>query len=54
VIYPSEFPIEFGDFDNTSKYFGHEKLTHPSKKVSPKIEPSKEWLLDVKHSSEAI
>ena len=41
VIYPSEFPIKFGDFSNTSKYFGHEKLSCPSKEVSPKIEPSK-------------
>ena len=54
VIYPSEFAIEFGDFDNTSKYFGHKKLTRPSKEVSPKIEPSKEWLLVVKCSSKAI
>ena len=42
VIYPSEFPIEFGDFGNTSKYFGHEKLARASEEVSPKIEPSKE------------
>ena len=40
MIYPSEFSIEFRDFGNTSKYFGHEKLTRPSKEVSPKIEPS--------------
>jgi len=39
VIYPSEFSIEFGDFGNTSNYFGHKKLTRPSKEVSPKIEP---------------
>ena len=42
-IHPSEFPIEFEDFGNTSKYFGHKKLTHPSEEVFPKIEPSKEW-----------
>ena len=54
VIYPSVFPIDFGDFGNTSKYFGHEKLTRPSEEVSPKIEPSKEWLLEVKRSSKAI
>jgi hypothetical protein len=54
VIYPSKFPIKFGDFGNTLKYFGHKKLTCPSKEVSPKIEPSKEWLLKVKCSSEAI
>jgi len=54
VIYPLEFRIEFKDFSNISKYFGHEKLSRPSEEVSPKIEPSKEWLLEVKHSSEAI
>ena len=54
VIYPSEFPIKFRDFGNTSKYFGHVKLTCPSEEVTPKIEPSKEWLLEVKHSSKAI
>lgn len=53
-IYPSEFPIEFGDFSNTSKYFGHKNLSRPSEEVSPKIEQSKEWLLEVKHSSEVI
>ena len=42
VIYPSEFPIEFGDFVNTSEYFGHKKLTRRSKEVSPKMEPSME------------
>ena len=54
MIYPSEFPIELGDFGNTLKYFGHEKLTRPSEEVSPKIEPSKKRLLEVKHSFEAI
>jgi hypothetical protein len=54
LIYPSEFPIKFGDCGNTSKYFGHEKLSRPFEEVSPKVEPSKEWLLEVKHSSEAI
>jgi hypothetical protein len=54
VIYPSEFPIKFRDFGNTSKYFGHKKLKHPIEKVSPKIESSKEWLLEVKRSSEVI
>ena len=54
VIYPSEFFIEFEDFGNTSKYFGHEKLSCPSEEVFPKIEPSKEWLLEVKCSSKAI
>jgi hypothetical protein len=54
MLHPSEFPIEFRDYGNTLKYFGHEKLSRPSKEVSPKVEPSKEWLLEVKHSSEAI
>ena len=51
VIYPSEFPIEFGDFVNTSEYFGHKKRT---KEVSPKVEPSKQWLMKVRRSSKAI
>jgi hypothetical protein len=36
------------------KYFGHEKLTCPSKKVSPEIELAKGWLLEVKRSFEGI
>jgi hypothetical protein len=48
LIYPSEFPIKFGDFGNTSKCFGHEKLPCPIKEVFLKIEPSKEWLLGIK------
>ena len=39
VIHPSEFPIKFWDYGNTSKYFGLKKLTCPSEEVSPKIEP---------------
>jgi hypothetical protein len=31
--------MKFRDFGNTSKYVGHEKLTHPSEEVSLKIEP---------------
>jgi hypothetical protein len=54
VIYPLEFPIEFRDYGNTSKLFRHEKLTQPHEEVFPKIEPSKEWLMEVKRSSEAI
>jgi hypothetical protein len=53
-IHPSEFPIKLGDFGNTLKYFGHEKLKRPIEEVSLIIEPSKEWLLEVKRSSEAI
>ena len=50
VIHPSEFRIEFEDYGNTSKLFWH----NPHEEVFPKIEPSKEWLMEVKHSSEAI
>jgi hypothetical protein len=54
LIHPLEFPIEFGDFGNTAKYFGHKKLTRPAEEVFPIIEPSKEWLLEEKSSSKAI
>ena len=40
LIHPSEFPIKFKDYGNTSKYLWHEKHI---KEVSPKVEPSKEW-----------
>jgi hypothetical protein len=53
VIHPSEFSIEFEDHGNTSKLLRHEKHTNPLK-VSPRVEPSKEWLMEVKCSSEAI
>ena len=43
--------IEFKDYGNTSKLSWHEKHT---KEVSPIVEPSKEWLMEVKCSSEAI
>jgi hypothetical protein len=51
VIYPSEFIIEFEDYVNTSKLSQHEKHI---KEVSPRVEPSKEWLMKVKHSSREI
>ena len=51
LIHPSEFPIEFEDYGNTSKLSWHEKHI---KEVSPKIEPSKDWLMEVKCSSKAI
>ena len=51
VIHPLEFVIEFEDYGNTSKHSWHEKHI---KEVSPKVEPSKEWLMEVKRSSEAI
>jgi len=50
LIHPLEFPIEFKDYGNTSKHLWH----NPHEEVSPKVEPSKEWLMEVKHSSEAI
>ena len=34
MLYPSEFPIEFEDYGNTSKYRGHEKFTLPSEEYS--------------------
>jgi hypothetical protein len=53
LIHLSEFPTEFQDYGNTSKLFRHEKHLHPPE-VPPKVEPSKEWLMEVKHSFEAI
>jgi hypothetical protein len=35
VIHPSEFPMEFKDYGNTSKHLRHEKLTHPPEEVPP-------------------
>jgi hypothetical protein len=51
VIHPLEFPIEFEDYGNTSKLSWHEKHT---KQVSPRAKLLKEWLMEVKRSSEAI
>ena len=51
--HPSVFPIKFEDYGNTSKVSQHEKHTHPPE-VSPRAELSKEWLMEVKCSSEAI
>ena len=53
MLHPSEFPIKFEDYGNISNYFGHQKHIHPSKEASPKV-LSKEWLIEVKCSSEAI
>ena len=50
MLHPSEVPIKFEDYGNTSKHFWHN--TH--EEASPKVEPSKEWLMEVKHYSEAI
>jgi hypothetical protein len=54
VIYPSEFPIEFKDHGITSNLPWHEESTFLSKEVYPNVEPLKEWLMEVKCSSEAI
>jgi hypothetical protein len=54
VIHPSKFPIEFEDYGRTSNLPWHEENTFLSKEVSPNVEPSKEWLMEVKCSSEAI
>ena len=51
MLHPLEFPIKFEDYGNTSKLSWHEKHT---KEVSPRVEPSMEWLMEVKRSSEAI
>ena len=51
LIYPLEFPIEFKDYGNTSKLSFHKKST---KEVSPRVKLSKEWLMEMKCSSEAI
>jgi hypothetical protein len=51
VLHSSEFPIKFEDYGNTSKISWHEKHT---KEVSPRMEQPKEWLMEVKCSSEAI
>jgi hypothetical protein len=44
VLHPSEFPIKFEDYGNTSKISWHEKHT---KELSPRMEPPKEWLMEV-------
>ena len=54
VIHPLEFPIKFKDYGDTSKLLRHEKLTHPPEEVSPKMELSKEWLMEVKRSYKTI
>ena len=46
VLHPSEFPIKFKDYGNTSKISRQEKHT---KEALPKVEPSKEWLMEMKH-----
>ena len=51
VLHPSEFPIKFEDYGNTSKISWHEKHT---KEVFPIVEPPREWLMEVKCFSKAI
>jgi hypothetical protein len=53
MLCPSEFAIKFEDFGKTSNLSWYEKAI-PSKELSPRAEPSKEWLMEVKRSSEAI
>jgi hypothetical protein len=43
--------IKFEDYGSTLKLSRHEKHTE---EASPRVNPSKEWLLEVKCSSEAI
>jgi len=50
MLHASELPIKFEDYGNTLKILKHEEHT----KLFPRKEPSKEWLLEVKRSSEAI
>jgi hypothetical protein len=54
AICPSEFPIEFKEYGRTSNLSWHEEDTFLSKEVFPNMEPSKEWLMEVKRSSKAI
>jgi hypothetical protein len=54
VIHPSKFQIEFEDYGRTSNPPWHGENTFLSKEVSPNVEPSKKWLMEVKHSCEAI
>ena len=51
MLHPSKFTIKFEDYGNTSKLSWHEEHT---KEVPPRVKPSKEYLMEVKHSSEAI
>ena len=51
VLHPLEFPIKLKDYGKTSKLSWHEKHT---REVFPRVEPSKEWLMEVKCSSKAI
>jgi hypothetical protein len=54
VIHPLEFPIKFEDHRRTLNLLWHKENISLSKEVSPNTEPSKEWLMEVKCSSEAI
>ena len=51
VLHPLEFPIKLKDYGKTSKLSWHEEHT---KEVFSRVEPSKEWLMEVKRSSKAI
>jgi hypothetical protein len=54
MLHPLEFPIKFKDYGRISNLPWYEENTFLSKEVSPNTEPSKEWLMKVKHSSKAI
>jgi hypothetical protein len=51
LLHPSKFPIKFEDDGNTSKLSCREKRIN---EVPPNVEPSKEWLMEVKRSYKAI
>ena len=50
MLHPLEFPIKLEDYGNILKLSWHKKHI---KEVSPRAGPSKEWLMEVKRSSEA-
>jgi hypothetical protein len=54
MLHPSDFLIAFEDYGRASNLPWHKENTFLSKEVSPNAEPSKEWLMEVKHSSIAI
>ena len=47
-------PYQIRDYGNTRKYLGHEKLTLSFEEDSLTVNPSKELLMEVKHSSKVI
>jgi hypothetical protein len=51
MLHPSEFAIKFNNYGRTSNLYWH--ANHTSSEAPLKVS-SKEWLMEVKHSSEAI